>query len=337
MKAIGGYPELELRKGEHYHKDAIKLNTARNCLEYILLARKYRKVYVPYYTCDAVLEPFSKPSLRQTKTEFYHITEELKPALLPELKDGEAFLYTNYFGLMQNTVEGLTEIYGNRLIVDNSQAFFDMPYPRIDTFYSARKFFGIPDGSYLYTDAVLEDYNGSEIETDRSFDRMDALLKRIDLGAESGYGDFQAIEHNLCLQPIKKMSRLTEAILSSIDYEQVKKRRQENYETLNFALAGINSIALEFNEKTVPLCYPLLDASSSLRRYLIAEKIFVPTYWPNVQKYCTENSLEYELVKNLVPLPIDQRYENNDMKRITLKILGEHSNLEKRGILYIKK
>lgn len=34
-KAIGGYFELELRKGEHYHKDALRLNTARNCFEYV--------------------------------------------------------------------------------------------------------------------------------------------------------------------------------------------------------------------------------------------------------------------------------------------------------------
>ena len=29
MEAIGGYFELELHKGEEYHKDAISLNTAR--------------------------------------------------------------------------------------------------------------------------------------------------------------------------------------------------------------------------------------------------------------------------------------------------------------------
>ena len=46
--AIGGYFELELRSGERYHKDALCLNTARNCFEYILLARKYKKVYIPY-------------------------------------------------------------------------------------------------------------------------------------------------------------------------------------------------------------------------------------------------------------------------------------------------
>ena len=36
MEAIGGYFELELQQGEEYHKDALRLNTARNCFEYIL-------------------------------------------------------------------------------------------------------------------------------------------------------------------------------------------------------------------------------------------------------------------------------------------------------------
>lgn len=33
--AIGGYFEFELRKGAHYHKDALRLNAARNCFEYV--------------------------------------------------------------------------------------------------------------------------------------------------------------------------------------------------------------------------------------------------------------------------------------------------------------
>ena len=51
---------MELCKGEHYHKDALKLNTARNGFEYVLRASHFRKVYVPYYTCEVMLEPIKK-------------------------------------------------------------------------------------------------------------------------------------------------------------------------------------------------------------------------------------------------------------------------------------
>lgn len=146
MHSIGGYFELELRKGEHYHPQALRLNTARNCFEYILRAREYKKVYIPYYTCEVMLEPVSKLGIEH---EFYHINEHLEPKETLKLKVDEAFLYTNYFGLKQKCVEKLAGIYGKQLIVDNAQAFYAPRLNEIDTFYSPRKFFGVPDGGYL--------------------------------------------------------------------------------------------------------------------------------------------------------------------------------------------
>ena len=64
QKAIGGYFELELPKGEEYHKSALSLNSARNCFEYILRVRKYKKVYLPYYTCEVILEPLKKLNIQ---------------------------------------------------------------------------------------------------------------------------------------------------------------------------------------------------------------------------------------------------------------------------------
>ena len=124
MKAIGGYFELELPKGEHYHKKAIRLNTARNCFEYVLRARGYAKVYIPYYTCEVMLEPIIKLGLDY---EFYHINDQLELQNLPKLSENEAILYTNYFGLKQNCVKRLAAEYGIQLIVDNAQAFYAEP------------------------------------------------------------------------------------------------------------------------------------------------------------------------------------------------------------------
>jgi hypothetical protein len=47
---------------------------------------------------------------------------------------------------------------------------------------------------------------------------------------------------------------------------------------------------------------------------LIKEKIFVATYWPNVFDWTLPDSMEYYLAKNIVPLPIDQRYNLDDMQ-----------------------
>ncbi|MBX9839642.1 MAG: hypothetical protein K2X69_15160 [Silvanigrellaceae bacterium] len=76
MSAIGGYFGLELDLKQEYHKDAICLNTGRNALEYILLARKYTKIYIPFFTCEVVIETIIKV---KTNYQFYTINENFEP------------------------------------------------------------------------------------------------------------------------------------------------------------------------------------------------------------------------------------------------------------------
>ena len=272
---IGGYFSLELHEGEEYHSKAIKLNSARNCLEYILRAKKYKKVYIPYYTCEVLLEPLHKCNI---KYEFYHINELLEPVETFDLHDNEALLYTNYYGLKQNQVQKLAKQYGKQLIVDNAQAFFAKPLHRIDTIYSPRKFVGVPDGAYLYTDTRLED----ELPQDYSCQRMMHLLKRIDMTAQDGYNDFKQNDESLVGQSIKQMSTLTAKILSSIDYETIKKRRLSNYRYLDAALRQTNELHLELQEDQIPMVYPYFIEDDALKQRLISNKINEATYWPNV-------------------------------------------------------
>lgn len=309
VKAIGGYFELELRSEEHYHKNALRLNTDRNAFEYILKARNYKKVYIPYYTCEVMLQPLLKLDINY---EFYHINKELEPVNLPILKTNEAFLYTNYFGIKQNCVIRLAQYYGTQLIVDNAQAFFDFPVANIDTFYSTRKFFGVPDGAYLYTTCKLD----LNLEQDKSYMRMQHLLKRIDEGAESAYDLFRQNDSALDNQPIKLMSKLTERLLANIDYQHSKEIRIKNYNIIHNILSPRNKLNLSLKEGEAPMIYPFYNNNSSLRKKLIDSKIFVAKYWSNVLQWCPKDSLEYDLAENMIPIPIDQRYNENDMQII---------------------
>ena len=47
MKPIGGYVDLELPSGKELYRNAIRLHTARNCLEYILRVLKPGRVLLP--------------------------------------------------------------------------------------------------------------------------------------------------------------------------------------------------------------------------------------------------------------------------------------------------
>ena len=309
MKPIGGYFSLELPLHEEYHKEALRLNTGRNCLEYILRARKYSKVFIPYYTCDVVLEPFRKLGVSY---EYYSVNIHLELAKDIQLGEDEALLYTNYYGLKQRYVEKLAQQYGNQLIVDNTQAFYAKPVAGIDTFYTCRKFFGVPDGAYLYTDKLLE----NEFEQDVSWDRMSFLTKRIDLGAESGYTDFRELSASLVDQPIKLMSNLTLRLMQSIDYEAAAEQRRKNYQQLHHELEKTNLIRLPLEDVAVPMVYPYMTDREGLREHLIQNKIFVARYWPNVLECTMPVDFDYQLAYQMQPLPIDQRYGENDMEKI---------------------
>lgn len=310
--AIGGYLSLELNRKASLHNEnsnCLLLNTARNCLEYILESRKYKLVYIPYFTCDVIIEPFRKLNINY---EFYSIDEMLEPVFdFDSIGENEAFLYTNYFGIKDNYIYKLAS-FGINIIIDNAQSFFSMPLKEIDTFYSARKFIGVSDGAYLYTKKKLD----RKIEKDISFNRMEHLLKRLDSSAEEGYSVFSANDFSLVDQPIKKMSKLTESILKSVDYDTVKFKRLKNFHYLHSKLKASNKLNFDFNENQVPLVYPYWTNDLKLKKRLQENRIYCPTYWPSLKEWCNKTSLEYKLVDEVVYLPIDQRYDENEMELI---------------------
>src|SRR5687768_5538674 len=122
MKPIGGYFELELQKGASvYHDAAYNFKSGRSSLSAIIKSTQPALVYVPFYTCNALLTPLEEAGI---KYEFYKINNQLEPVQLPELKENEYFLCINYFDLKRKLVYELSERFAGRLIVDNTQAYF---------------------------------------------------------------------------------------------------------------------------------------------------------------------------------------------------------------------
>ena len=316
MKAIGGYFELELNDfGTVYHDNLVALNSGRNAFEYILIQKKYKKIYIPYYTCDVTLQPLKRQNIDY---EFYYIDKEFFPIGVKPQKR-EALLYVNYFGLMNKQVKLLTKKYEN-LIIDNSQAFFEKPIKGIDTFYSPRKFFGLPDGGFAFTNKKIK----IDLEPDYSFERIIHLIGRIEKDAETYYNLFKENEKKLDNLPIRKMSNFTQRLMKNINFEETRQKRNKNFSFLHNALRKLNELSHIIDNEIIdgPMVYPLLiKEGKKLKKYLTKNKIFVPTYWPNVYKMVNKNDWEYYLTDNLIPLPIDQRYSTFDMEKISSLLL----------------
>lgn len=314
-KEIGGYFELELPKvGQHYHPNALKLNSARNSFEYILKVLKPKKVYLPYFNCAVMLEPIKKTDICH---EFYHIDKNLEIVNKISLQQDEYILYINYFGIKNKYVKTLIKKYGKYVIIDNSQSFFTILPNKVLSIYSPRKFFGVPDGGYL----AGELSSNLLLKHDKSIGRISHLIGRIEETGNQYYSEFKKNDDSLSMQNIKRMSKITDILLGGLDYQDLLKIRNDNFLFLHEKLKNINELHIELKHINGPLIYPLL-LKNDIKNILIQNKIYIATYWQEVLNIPKISHIEQYLTSHLLALPIDQRYNKNDMRRI-VKIIKE--------------
>lgn len=320
MKPIGGYFEWEFPPAKKFtlHKDAIFLNSGRHAFEYILrILPCIKKIWIPYFTCDAILYPLQKLNI---PWNFYHINKKLEILNNIELSEGEYILYTNYYGVKDEYCKKIAAIYGNKAIIDNAQALFCKSIPEASQFYSPRKFMGMPDGGLAI---AIFSSSTDTLTQDTSFDRCSHLLKRTELSPSEGYADFKACSKKISEAPLCQMSRISKSILLSVDLESIKQKRRQNFFLLHEILSNTNVFDIpNFNSFECPLVYPYWSNNGDvLKKKLIEQQIFVATYWPNVFEWTKQDDLECQIANHMVCIPIDQRYGKEDMERIAKIIL----------------
>jgi hypothetical protein len=69
---------------------------------------------------------------------------------------------------------------------------------------------------------------------------------------------------------------------------------------------------------TVPYCYPLLTGEPVRWEALWDRQLYVPSLWPEVpqREQAARFKWECALAERLLPLPIDHRYDADDLKRL---------------------
>ncbi len=312
MKEYGGYLEFEHFAGQEYHPNGLALNSGRNCLRYILRAKKISRIAIPYYICDGVIEACQKENV---EIVFYSIDKNFCPKLPLNIQE-DAIYVVNYYGqLSNNYLEDLRDKYQG-IIVDNSQAFFQLPIEGVDTIYTCRKFFGVPDGAYLYTDIA----DGKELQKQYSYNRLNFLAGRYEKTATQFYREFQKNEVFLKTQDIKAMSDMAKNILRGVDYEEVRIIREANYRVLESKLSRLNKLEIQMG--VGPYMYPLLiENGEEIRKKLQKRHMYIPCLWTNVIRSETYQQ-ECYYAENILPVPCDQRYSREDMLKI-IDIINE--------------
>jgi len=316
-RAIGGYFELETSsRFEFPYAEAFRFQSGRAAFMALLAARRPRRVWAPRFICDAMLQPIIESG---AQIGLYSLDSRLDIAADLVLGDEDLILYVNYFGLCDDNCARLLMRYRRgQVVLDYSQAFFSPSLPCLATIRSPRKFVGLPDGGLLHTALPIEMPAGRD---DQSLGRCVHLLKRLGADAEPGYPDYQEAERSLVSVSPRRMSTLTERMMSGIDFSEVARKRIENFAQLHAALGDFNELPSGSVARAVPLCYPLLVSGVDLRKKLSAERIYTATYWPDIIPRTEQPSLERRLMQWCVALPCDQRYDQSDMQRIITIVL----------------
>ena len=319
---IGGYLELERFSGPMLHEGDIALNCGRACLEYLVELRDIRTIWLPDFLCSSVPDLCRRVGV-EAKT--YHVGKDFGPIYDFEIGGHEWLYLVDHYGqLAQSDVTEALDASDGRLIVDESQGYFRAPWKSADTLYTCRKWFGVADGAFLHTreGATL----GRNLPRSESFDKMEFMLGRFERSAGEFFAESKANNARFADEPMAKMSALTENLLHAVDYSAAKERRLANWAVLDSAFGSSNHLTLAAPE--VPFMYPyMVDDAGGVRGRMAAEGVFIPTLWPNVSGDPSAGSAAINFSNNILPLPVDQRYGADDMKRV-LEVLDGSKGLK---------
>jgi len=320
QKPIGGFFELELpQTGTLYHDRALALANGRVCFKALLGQVQPSKVYVPFYACHSLLLPLEEQGIPYS---FYGIDEKLDPEV-PPVGDTELFVYINYFGIKNETARKLSGQLGSKLVMDNTQAFFGKSHGNGWAFNSARKFFGVPDGGFLYSPEEL----GAGYPPNGSVIGEHLMLRHLGKQSEA-FAWYQRSEAGQTLE-LRGMSDISRKILYGVDFPAVARARRHNFRALHEALRPLNAVSedlLELDAEAVPFCYPFLPSNRIPHGVFHEAGIYVPMLWQEVlDRGIAGYGFEKYFADNLLALPVDHRVDTEDIGRMVALIL-EHSS-----------
>ncbi len=309
MEEIGCHFKFEKIIGSLYHDTNLLLSSGRNCLKYIIRERNITTLFLPYFLCESLSEVATSESVR---IKFYHIDDNFMPLDIDEseLNETTYIYYVNYYGLFKDNISKVIKRY-KYVIVDDTHDFFDRTQYDVDVIYNYRKYFGVPDGACIISNDLIANPNYPK---GKSLDKVVEMLERDETGQFFHYPTFLEADKHFRSEDLCYMSNFTENYLRAIDYETVLENRLRNYRILRELLGKYNQLNLSSEELTY--MYPLfVSDGESLRTYLKANNIYSLRLWTNMN-WNGANANEIRRADNIVLLPIDQRYSDNEMEYI---------------------
>ncbi len=303
-------------------ENEVFLLSGRTALDYvirdILLTKKLRVFALPSYCCESMIQPFLRNGV---EVRFY--------PPFAERVEGEfdGILLLDYFGFLSDTVvalaksareQGKTVLYdGTHRISGNLQVEAYAEY----SICSYRKWTYCNFASAVkYTGRFLLPLLTKEHTVYASIRDEAAALKAAYICRGEG-------DKRVFLEKYAQAEALLEkeyadyaGIPVDIGEQMIIAKRTANANILMDGLKNLPKIRLwqnQLKEGDVPLFVPLLledrQTRDGLRKYLIDQKIYCPVHWPKSPLHQGVCAAVYD---EELSLPCDQRYGEEDMRRI---------------------
>ena len=328
-----------------YGREMTYLRTGREALLFASCNCKPGKeavILCPAYSCWSMIAPFEYSGWRVV---YYRlnpdltIDEDYLEKLLSAVKP-DAVLTMNYYG-SASTVSAVQAVkaFNEEIIVieDFSHSTFclDWIYNELVDFYvtSIRKSIGVCDGALVlskkptnkhYIDADAPDFGEIRLgaqrrkgryEVTKSLDEKDVFL------AELRQGEAMIDK----LSGVHPISDVSMKMLETINGEEIAFARRENMKHLwNLLQCEVKMIpGLEKSFRGSPFSLPILvDNRDDVQKKLAKKGVYAPVLWPidDVARRVCENSAYVS--DHMLSLPIDQRYDWDDIEDIARVVLS---------------
>ena len=340
MKIIGGkfgLPEdigLRYSSPDFLDGNPLLLFNVRSAIMIIAEALNPRKIWLPSFLCPTILSAFEK---FLSRIEYFKINNELKLAsfnIIDKLRPKDLFLFIDYFGFPFEP-ELISELRnkGVTLIQDCSQAlFFDWKQSKADfCVYSPRKFVGVPDGGILHIH-YKEDINFPKLQNPPE-EILHHLFTAVIMRRQFDiYGGNRVWNKHFSLGLSQftpgyfKMSEFSSVLLRyAFNYQQIQQQRRINYQILSSKLRDI-AIFPDLEEDIVPFGFPIkVEKRNQLQKKLFQNNIYPPIHWNIKNHVPLRFSDSHQLSHQIMTLPCDQRYNEDDMNQMAdiIKELNE--------------
>lgn len=330
--------------------DRVFLSSGRAAIAFALeniKAKKFEPVsnaVIPPFTCDTVIQPFIDAGISvstyKIKENLYITGNMLKEAI--EKAKAQIVLIHRYFGFntIADDVIPVIEEYRKKGIIfieDRTQNLFSdfLSLPVDYIVGSFRKWTSLPDGGYC----VAREHTFKSYELSEDPELVEAKLKAFALkfsymeqNKETKEAYLQAyVQAENILDNEKKyfaMSNVSKNIFTMLNVSELKKKRRMNYQYLWDLLENSGQYHL-LTEKVLgdetPLYLAILDKNrGGIQSKLRNHAIYAPIVWPKSDITPPICNVAQRLYDEILCIPIDQRYDLEDMKRVAdILLMGD--------------